>query len=67
MTAAEFKIVTPRGTIGVHTVFDNAEEAKAAGWGLWFTHFDAVGDDYDIYARANMCGAVVKRQKLVKR
>ena len=56
MKTTELILVTPRGTFKIHTIFDTDQEAKEAGWGLWFSH-----EKYDIYSRENRIGAVVER------
>lgn len=57
MHTTELFLLTPRGTFKIHTIFDNEQEAKAAGWGLWFSY-----ERYDIYSRDNRTGAAVKRK-----
>ena len=56
MKPEEITLDTPRGIIKIHTLFDSEEEARKAGWGLWFTHLE-----YDIYAKENRVGAAVMR------
>ena len=54
MNAIQMKIVTPRGTMNIHTNYANLEEAGVDGWHLWFQH-----ENYLILNRENRCGAVV--------
>lgn len=55
MKKCEMKIVTPRGTFPIDTIYDSLEEAAADGWGLWFQH-----ENYLVLGRNNRCGAVVE-------
>ena len=54
MKNVEMVIETPRGTFKIHTVFENMEEARENGWGLWFDH-----EQYSILGKDNRVGAVV--------
>lgn len=55
MKNCELTIISPRGTFKIHTIFDNMDEADAAGWGLWFQHENNL-----ILAKDNRVGAVVE-------
>jgi len=55
MEKCEMTIESPRGTFRIHTIFQDLEEAGAAGWGLWFQH-----EGFLILARDNRVGAVVR-------
>lgn len=41
-----FHLITPRGTLLIRERFDTAEEAAAAGYGMYFTH-----EDRDVYIK----------------
>lgn len=60
MINTEMTLKTPRGTFSIHTIFSNAEEAKQAGWYLWFDH-----KEWGIYTKDNHAGAVVRLSYLV--
>ena len=55
MKVCEMKIQTPRGIFNIHTEYESMDEAREAGWGLWFQH-----DNYLILGKENHCGAVVE-------
>ncbi|BCS53292.1 hypothetical protein [Geobacter sp. SVR] len=55
MKSCEMKIVSPRGTFNIHTIYDNEKEANADGWGFWFQH-----ENWLILGRDNRVGAVVE-------
>lgn len=41
-----FHFITPRGTLLIQELFPTAEEAEAAGYGIYFTH-----NDHDVYIK----------------
>lgn len=45
-----FKLQTPRGTFKLQSIFANDMEAKKAGYGMYFTHYE--GDlKCDVYTK----------------
>ena len=58
------RIETPRGTFKVSGIFKNADEANAAGYGIYFAH-----EDNDIYIKPSgtllhgKLFAIVKREQ----
>jgi hypothetical protein len=44
-------IKTPRGTFTVAAEFKNSKEAKEAGYGIYFTHYDDNDKPIDIYTK----------------
>ena len=57
MQACELKLVTPRATINIHTLYASEDEARIDGWGFWFQY-----EDYLIFGRDNRTGAAVRVQ-----
>jgi len=55
MKKIDITFETPRGNFKMHTIFDNMEEARKHGWGLWFQHHE-----YLILGKDNHIGAIVK-------
>lgn len=45
------RIKTPRGTFKVEEVFRNEQEANAAGYYIYFTHWDENDNQIDIYTK----------------
>jgi hypothetical protein len=59
METTQRTVKTPRGTFRIHTVFDSYDKARAAGWGLWFQHYEG-GRPIGIMVRDNRTGAIVE-------
>lgn len=59
METTQRTVKTPRGTFNIHTIFDSYDEAKEAGWGFWFQHYED-GKYIGIMGRDNRTGAIVE-------
>jgi len=55
-----FHFITPRGTLLMQKRYDTAEEATAAGYGIYFTH-----NDHDVYIKPSGNGEHCKHFALV--